>query len=200
MEMNKYKRGKIYKIIDNTTDKIYIGSTCEPTLARRLSGHVRNYKSYLNGKIRYVSSFDILANSDYDIVLIELCPCQTKDELLARERYHSDTFDCVNRCRPIISNVERKEYMAKYDKQYHHDHKEAIKKQQNAKNNCFICNGRYTNTGKAQHMKTKQHQNCISLKGILNNHETLIKNIDIFINELNNFIEKSNNFILGLNI
>ena len=45
--MPNYQNGKIYQIIDNTNNNIYIGSTCEPTLARRLSGHVRKYKSYL---------------------------------------------------------------------------------------------------------------------------------------------------------
>jgi len=102
MEQNNYNRGKIYKIVDNTTDNIYIGSTCEPTLARRLAGHVRNYKRYLNDKQKYISSFDILANADYNIILIELYPCNSKDELLARERYFSDTLKCTNKNRPGI--------------------------------------------------------------------------------------------------
>ena len=125
-----YQLGKIYKIVNNTTENIYIGSTCEPILSRRLAQHISSYKRYLNGKYRYLSSFDILANSDYDIVLIELCPCQTKDELLARERYHSDTFDCVNKNRPGIHNeMGHKEYIAKY----YETHIEAIKEHKNAK-------------------------------------------------------------------
>ena len=36
--MNKYNSGKIYKIIDNTSDMIYVGSTCK-TLQQRLKGH-----------------------------------------------------------------------------------------------------------------------------------------------------------------
>ena len=35
--MVNYQLGKIYKIVDNTNGNIYIGSTCEPTLARRLA-------------------------------------------------------------------------------------------------------------------------------------------------------------------
>ena len=55
-----YSLGKIYKLIDNTTEQCYIGSTCEPILARRLAGHVRKYKSHLNEKQNYVSSFEII--------------------------------------------------------------------------------------------------------------------------------------------
>ena len=42
--MIDYSKGKIYKIVCNNTGLIYIGSTCEPTLARRLAKHVGNYK------------------------------------------------------------------------------------------------------------------------------------------------------------
>jgi predicted GIY-YIG superfamily endonuclease len=45
-----YSRGKIYKIVCNITNKIYIGSTCEPTLARRLAWHVQDFKKWKNGK------------------------------------------------------------------------------------------------------------------------------------------------------
>jgi predicted GIY-YIG superfamily endonuclease len=45
--MNKYQQGKIYKIVCNETGDIYIGSTIEPTLARRLAKHVAKYKFWL---------------------------------------------------------------------------------------------------------------------------------------------------------
>ena len=35
--MNKYQSGKIYKIVDNTSDMINVGSTCLE-LEKRLSG------------------------------------------------------------------------------------------------------------------------------------------------------------------
>ena len=50
--MPDYQLGKIYKIECNVTGQRYIGSTCEPILARRLAGHITNYKSYLNGKFK----------------------------------------------------------------------------------------------------------------------------------------------------
>mmetsp|Transcript_51460 Transcript_51460/g.101608 ORF Transcript_51460/g.101608 Transcript_51460/m.101608 type:complete len:92 (+) Transcript_51460:100-375(+) len=87
--MVNYHLGKIYKIVDLDSNKCYIGSTCEPTLARRPAKHVSNYKQYLQGKGSNISSFIILEMDDYDIVLLEKYPCNSKDELHARERYFS---------------------------------------------------------------------------------------------------------------
>ena len=52
------------------SNKCYVGSTCEPTLARRLAKHVSDYKQYLQGKGSNISSFIILKMDDYDIVLL----------------------------------------------------------------------------------------------------------------------------------
>lgn len=82
---NKYKNGKIYKIVDNTNDNVYIGSTIE-TLKERLRKHHR-----LN-----CSSREILKNGDYDIILIEDYPCNSKQELELRERYYIENNECVN--------------------------------------------------------------------------------------------------------
>ena len=43
---NKYKRGKIYKIVDVGYNKCYIGSTAEKTLSNRMSRHRYDYKIY----------------------------------------------------------------------------------------------------------------------------------------------------------
>jgi hypothetical protein len=98
MEENKYSRGKIYKIVDNTNGNIYVGSTTEPTLARRLAKHRNSYKRYLDDDKRsYMTSFIILENGDYDIVLIENADCESKDQLRAIERHYIETLDCVNK-------------------------------------------------------------------------------------------------------
>jgi hypothetical protein len=120
-----YSKGKIYTINCNTTGLVYIGSTSEPTLARRLTGHVRNYKCWLNGKSNYVSSFKVLENANYEIVLLESYPCSSKDELHARERYWANQIDCVNKLKNqgIYAEIGEKEYK----KQYREDNKEYFK-------------------------------------------------------------------------
>jgi hypothetical protein len=111
-----YALGKIYKIVDNTNDQCYVGSTCEPILARRLAKHVASYKCHLNGKQRYVSSYEILKNGDYDIVLIENFPCNNRDELHARERYWTNEIPCVNKYRNqgIIAELGQVDYGKQY--------------------------------------------------------------------------------------
>jgi hypothetical protein len=56
--MPNYQDGKIYKIICNITDECYIGSTCELTVARRLAGHVIDYKSWKAGKRNKTTSYE----------------------------------------------------------------------------------------------------------------------------------------------
>ena len=48
---NRYHEAKIYKITNPHTDKIYIGSTIR-TLAERMTGHRRDYRTYKNGTDR----------------------------------------------------------------------------------------------------------------------------------------------------
>jgi hypothetical protein len=122
--MVNYQLGKIYKLINLDTNECYIGSTCEPALARRLANHVTDYKTYLNGHRGYVSSFKIIANGNYDIVLVETYPCNNKDELHSRERYWTNEIDCVNviKKQGIFNQLGKKEYT----KNYKQDHKSEI--------------------------------------------------------------------------
>jgi len=80
-----YQNGKIYKIVCNVTDEVYIGSTCQPTVARRLAKHVDNYKEHKKGKRGYTTSFRIIERGDYTAYLVESFPCDSKDELTKRE-------------------------------------------------------------------------------------------------------------------
>ena len=156
--MPNYQQAKIYKIECNISGKIYVGSTCEPTLARRLAGHVRKYKNYLKGKYNYVSSFDIIKDGDYDIILIESFPCDSKDQLYAKERYWTNELVCVNKNRNqgLLNELGQKEYK----KEYYLNHKDKICAYKNEKNNCQ-CGGFYTNSHKSHHLKTIKHQNYI---------------------------------------
>ena len=153
--MPDYQQGKIYKIECNVTGKVYIGSTCEPILARRLAQHVGNYKCYLNGKSNYVTSFDVLQNGNYDIVLIESYPCNSKDELHARERYHTNNKDCVNKIKNqgMTNELGEKEY----NKQYHENNKDMIHAKKNEKHMC-ICGNCYTHAHKQRHIRSVKHQ------------------------------------------
>ncbi len=130
--MVNYQNGKIYKIECNAKGKVYVGSTAEPTLARKLAKHVNNYKEYLKGKSHFITSFEILKNEDYDIVLLEDCPCDRKDQLHAREKHYIKTIECVNK---IVTGRSLSEYyddnrdkILEHVKDYQEQNKDKIKK------------------------------------------------------------------------
>jgi hypothetical protein len=128
-----YKNGKIYKIVDNTNDNIYIGSTCK-LLCRRLAQHRYQYKKYLEEKKKYLTSFEILKNNDYDIVLLEVFPCKSKEELNKRERYYIENNICVNKYIPLRTQKEyylenRDDILLKQNVAYTLNKKNILKKQ-----------------------------------------------------------------------
>lgn len=59
--MVNYSKGKIYKIIDNTNNNIYIGLTTQ-ALSKSLAEHRGDFKGYIIGKKKYSSSFKIIHN------------------------------------------------------------------------------------------------------------------------------------------
>ena len=121
---SKLKNGKIYKIVDNSNDNIYIGSTCD-SLKYRLSKHKCDYKRYLKGIFNNVKSFDIIKNDNFSIELIENCDIKTKQELLiARERYYIQNNECLNK---NIPGRYDKGYQ-QYQKDYYNDNKDKINK------------------------------------------------------------------------
>ena len=124
---NRYARSKIYKIICEGTDQIYIGSTAEPSLSRRMYGHRTSYRRWKNGRpTNYVASFGLFDLGPCEIVLIENWPCNNKDELRSREQFHLEQNRalCVNRCRAIDNRTEEQK---KADLQaYYNANKEAI--------------------------------------------------------------------------
>ncbi len=125
----RYNKSKIYKIVDNTNSQCYIGSTIE-SLRRRLSKHRAHYKQFQNNKKNYISSFEILKNDNYDIILLEEFSCETKEQLHARERYWIEKTECVNMLIPSRTDEEWRELhrddKREYDKQYRENNKEKI--------------------------------------------------------------------------
>ncbi len=110
--------GYVYVIRSYLTDDVYYGST-KQTLSQRMAEHRRNYKCWLNEKINYTSSFEIVKYNDCYIELVEECEYNNKQELLAREGFHIRNNKCVNKC---IAGRTRQEYRQEYDS----NHKEQI--------------------------------------------------------------------------
>ena len=122
-----YEYGKIYKIVSNQTDDIYIGSTSQKLLFTRFAKHRAGYNTWLRDGQKFSTSWYILKYDDAQIILIENYPCKDKYELEARERHHIENNKCVNKQIPVGVCMPRNEY--KY--QWAHKNWEKVKEQKN---------------------------------------------------------------------
>lgn len=164
-ELQYMNNGKIYKIVCNVTGDVYYGSTIQ-SLKRRLTKHKVDYKRYLNGKTRYVTSFKIIETGDYNIHLVEDYACLCKKQLEAIERIYIERYTCINKYIPTRTTKQyRKEYIKEYHKknldklnEYKKKYRENNRHKINQKFNC-PCGGKYTRAHKARHMKSKKHIN-----------------------------------------
>ena len=176
-----YQNGKIYCIRSHQTDKIYIGSTCSP-LHKRFYDHRKKYKCWKNNKYGYTSSYELMEYEDVYIELLEEYPCNNKMELCKKEGEYIRSMDCVNKMkRPFITEEENKQRNKEYAKEYRKNNIETIKEKKNKymkeyslklenkqkkseydkerrkiKIQCE-CGGKYTQSHKTEHEKTKKH-------------------------------------------
>ena len=96
-----YANGRIYKIepiCEHDENEVYYGSTCQ-ILCKRMDGHRGCYKHWLNGSKKYISSFILFEKygvENCDIYLVELYPCDSKEQLLAREGYNIKNNKCIH--------------------------------------------------------------------------------------------------------
>jgi hypothetical protein len=129
-----YQQGKVYKL--TIGDLIYIGSTCQKYLCQRLTRHTKSYNYWVKNKVNYMTSYELYKIGKPTITLLESCPCNSKDELLACEGKYIQQFKCVNRRKeglrqtncvkpiepieptPIVSSFNRKEYEKQYKEQH----------------------------------------------------------------------------------
>ena len=89
-----YANGKIYQILNNIDDDVYVGSTCQ-SLSQRMTKHrwsmkTNNHKGMLNDKIK---EHGIDA---FYIELLEEYPCNNKEQLCAREGYYIRLMGTLN--------------------------------------------------------------------------------------------------------
>lgn len=141
-----YNKAKIYKITSG--DLVYYGSTTE-TIERRFNKHKANKKLFTDGRNRNCSVFQIINNLDCKIELIENFPCETKIELLERERFYILNNICINKNIPLSNSKE----WAKRVDYYNSD------KQKEYRSQSFICEcgGRYKKCDKWKHLKSQKH-------------------------------------------
>jgi len=139
-------KGKIYKLINNKNNNIYVGSTCKDTIETILVKHKYDYNRYLKTNTKYITSFEIIKNNNYKIELIEELDINEISELQLRECYWIDKINCINNNKPNnYINVGR----SNYNKLYKEKDKDNF--------NVVICNcgGKYSYEHKSHHSNSK---------------------------------------------
>lgn len=172
--MSKYQNGKIYKIWNDEYSKCYIGSTCQ-SLSKRFSAHKSDYKYYIEGKKPVTSTFELFKHYGVEnckIELVENYPCNTKEELLAREGHYIRKDECLNKRVAGRDKkqryVENKQYYYEKDKTYRINNPEKISEKKHrywlkhrdrflSKYECE-CGSVLSLCHKSKHLKTNKHQ------------------------------------------
>ena len=123
---------RIYKL-NSTNGLVYYGSTTQKHLSNRLSGHKTKAKN--NSERPSTSRFLFEDRATVTITLVENVPeCKDKYELQARERWHIEHNECVNKFIPGRTNKEwaeaNKEQIKIYQKEWEEANKEKRAQQQ----------------------------------------------------------------------
>jgi hypothetical protein len=158
-----YQDAKIYKLVSQQTDNIYIGATCE-TLSNRFNGHKMNYKRNVATTSNYIVQY-----SDCKIILIENWPCNNKEELNKRLWEHWDNNKkSVNNLPSIRKKKSGEEIKIQYsyaDPRYW-------------ETKICTCGGTtyvYATTANTSHSRTKRHQRNVNYMQILEEDNVTIK-------------------------
>ena len=166
--MVKYGNGKIYKIVRLSDDVVvYVGSTTKQYLSSRLVEHKNMSKRKPNRKV-YKSISDNDGWENHQIVLIELCDCNSKDELHRKER------EFIVSLKPIANIVipmrTNKEYyidnkLRENGKsiKYYYQNKDRILLQMSKVIQCK-CGKTYTHQHRVRHINSPTHMNSIPVQ------------------------------------
>ncbi len=169
--MVDYKNGKIYKISCDEIDKIYIGSTCKK-LSERFSKHQSKYKSWRGGKRTYTSSYELLKYPNAKITLLEEFPCESKIELIFRERYYIEQNNCVNILRLLNSTKKDK---SEYRKQRRKNNLNQIEYDKQYGKNYRLNNSEYFIKYNIDHAKEKKEKSIIYRRNNAEKINTIIE-------------------------
>ena len=172
--MVNYGNGKIYKIVRLSDDVVvYVGSTTKQYLSSRLVEH-KNMSIHKPNRRVYKSITENGGWENHAIILIELCDCNSRDELHRKEREFIVLLKPIaniqipmrthqewthDNCEKIKQNkkeyyIDNKEKSNQISKQYYINNKEKI----NQKIPCQ-CGKKYIYQSRARHNKSKIHLN-----------------------------------------
>jgi group I intron endonuclease len=123
MNPQRYKNGKIYKIVNDINDQLYIGSTCLP-LSKRLYNHKKECEREGSSQRQLFVLAREHGWSHFRIRLIEPYPCDDSEQLRMREQQHIDQLKlhspqlCLNMQNSYTSEAQKRDNHKALYKQY----------------------------------------------------------------------------------
>lgn len=159
MSENKFRNGKIYKIVNNEDDLVYVGSTTLD-LKKRFQNHKYNFKKHKKTTNTYLL-FEKYGIENCEIVLIENLHYKEKNDLFKLEGKYIKELNSINK---NIAGRDDAEYYKDNKKKllditrlYYQQNKESLTEQKKQKYECETCGGKYTHVNKSRHLKSKKH-------------------------------------------
>jgi len=143
--MNRYQKGKIYKLVNDADDEIYVGSSCLD-LSKRFYFH--KHASKTKGHVKVYKHLNTVGWDNVHIILVESFACSNKMELEKRERYWFDILSpSLNTNSVGLSDNERLTSVVKY------------KNNQRIKQcyKCTVCHTWVDNKTQLSHEKSEIH-------------------------------------------
>jgi len=150
--------GYVYRIHCNIKNEDYYGST-ENDIETRMQQHITDV---MCNRSHCISS-QIIERDDWYYEIMEEVDYIIKTDLLLRERYYIENYQCINIRVPYRTKEEMREYRKLHKRQYCIDNPDYVKRQRDRKNiKCECpCGENYTNSNRAQHLKSKKHKRYI---------------------------------------
>ena len=156
--MANYEDGKIYKIVVDGIDLIYVGSTCG-----RLSARISRHRTSALSKAYKCKLYEY-DPSLWRIILVEEFSCKNKDQLRAREEYWRKELEASLNSRKCFiedkreANRERQERHRKTQRRI-----DWVKKYKEEKISC-CCGSLISRVNLWAHLRSKKHLKDLASK------------------------------------
>ena len=109
-----YDKAKVYKLVDDISDDIYVGSTCQP-LSKQMAEHRASIRSNRDNHVKLYQKMNEIGIEHFRIKLRKYCPCENIEQLRAIEGEYIREMGTLNsQIAGRTSNDYKKEFKERY--------------------------------------------------------------------------------------
>ena len=183
-----YSKAKIYKVVNDVNDDIYIGATCQ-SLSKRMAEHRISMRSKRDKHIKLYQKMNEIGVEHFKILLIAETPCDNVEQLRAiegeyikelgtlnsqvagrtssdyckefKERYYPTKKIYRENNRDILNEKNREYYNTKKE-EINIKHKKRYDEITSSKMTCEVCRTIHNKKNKPLHLRSKKHQEALN--------------------------------------